>query len=148
MTETIKTLLEPIQNRLNAATPGPWHWRNTSDVYLMGARTRVVMGFARMGMQGAQPQFVNEDGLFIDAGKENLHAIPDAAFIANAPTDQARLLAAIQAVDELIEEWRYKGEFGWGPWQMGEGPDFEGYILDNAAAEMRNKMLAALTEAR
>ncbi|MDQ0100474.1 hypothetical protein J2T10_000093 [Paenarthrobacter nicotinovorans] len=104
MTETIKTLLEPIQNRLNAATPGPWHWRNTSDVYLMGARTRVVMGFARMGMQGAQPQFVNEDGLFIDAGKENLHAIPDAAFIANAPTDQARLLAAVQAVAELPHE--------------------------------------------
>lgn len=94
----IPALLEPIQNRLNAATPGPWHWRNTSDVYLMGAKTRVVMGFARMGMQGAQPQFVNKDGLFIDAGKENLHAIPDAAFIAAAPTDQARLLAAVQAV--------------------------------------------------
>lgn len=66
-----------------AATQGPWYWRNTSgSVYLMGARTRVVMGFTRMGMQGAQPQFVDSSGVFIDAGKRNLNAIPDARHIA------------------------------------------------------------------
>lgn len=69
MTDSIPTLLQPLKDRLAAATPGPWHWRNTQDVYLMGASTRVVMGFTRMGMQGAQPQFVNSDGVFIDAGK-------------------------------------------------------------------------------
>ena len=44
------------------------------------------------------------------------------------------------ALEKLAEEWRYKGEFGWGPWQMGEGPDPE--ILDEAAGEIR-KLLAA-----
>ena len=67
-----------------------------------------------------------------------------AEFIANAPTDLTRLLAAIEAVAALAEEWRYKGEFGWGPWQMGEGPDFEGYVLDNAAGEIRTALAAAL----
>lgn len=47
-------------------------------------------------------------------------------------------MAAIWA---LAETWRYKGEFGWGAWQEGEGPDPEGYVLDRAAAALR----AALT---
>ena len=55
-----------------------------------------------------------------------------------------RLLAAIEAMEALAEEWRYKGEFGYGPWQLGEGPDFEGYILDNAATELRTALAAAL----
>lgn len=128
MTATsIPALLEPIQNRLNAATPGPWsHGR------------------------GITPYVAKRDWVEVQNQATICHDVrpADAEFIAHAPTDQARLLAAIQAVDELIEEWRYKGEFGWGPWQMGEGPDFEGYILDNAAAEMRNKLVAALSEAR
>lgn len=37
----------------------------------------------------------------------------------------------------LAEKWRYKGEFGTGPWQEGHGPDEEGYILDRCAAELR-----------
>ena len=100
--------LAPIRERLAAATPGPWYWRNTQDVYLMGAKSRAVMGFTRMGMQGAQPQFVNSDGLFIDAGKENLHAIPDAEFIAHAPTDTARLLAALDGVLALHSPMDYE----------------------------------------
>lgn len=42
------------------------------------------------------------------------------------------------ALDGLIEKWRYKGEFGWGPWQAGEGPDLEGCALDHAASELRD----------
>lgn len=44
----------------------------------------------------------------------------------------------------LAEKWRYKGEFGWGAWQEGEGPDQEGLALDNAAAELRAAVDAAL----
>jgi hypothetical protein len=51
--------------------------------------------------------------------------------------------AAIDAALALAEEWRYKGEHGWGAWQEGHGPDPEGYILDGASADLR----AAITEA-
>jgi hypothetical protein len=51
--------------------------------------------------------------------------------------------AAIDAALALAEEWRYKGEHGWGAWQEGHGPDREGYILDGASADLR----AAITEA-
>lgn len=47
------------------------------------------------------------------------------------------LRAQVERVRALAESWRYKGEFGWGAWQEGEGPDEEGHILDNAAAELR-----------
>jgi hypothetical protein len=49
--------------------------------------------------------------------------------------------AAIERVEALAEKWRYKGEFGWGAWQEGHGPDPEGYLLDSVAGEIR----AALT---
>ena len=45
--------------------------------------------------------------------------------------------AALSRVKALEESWRYKGEFGWGAWQEGEGPDLEGYVLDQAAADIR-----------
>lgn len=45
--------------------------------------------------------------------------------------------ATIERVKAVAEKWRYKGEFGWGPWQAGEGPDPEGQILDDAASELR-----------
>jgi hypothetical protein len=54
-----------------------------------------------------------------------------------------RILDALDAVMALAEEWRYKGEFGWGAWQEGHGPDLEGTVLDSAAADIR----AAITEA-
>lgn len=80
-----------------AATPGPWRWRNTQEVYLLGERSRVVMAFRRMGMNGAQPEFRGADGLLFPAGRENLHAIPDATYIAAAHP---------QAVLDLIERLR------------------------------------------
>lgn len=55
----------------------------------------------------------------------------------------ARLEAQIARVEALAKDWRYKGEFGWGPWQEGYGPDLEGAVLDDADARLR----AALTEA-
>lgn len=84
-----------IQERLSKATPGPWYWRNTQEPFLFGARSRVVMAFSRMGMQGAQPQFRTADGLLDDTGKANINAYPDADLIAHAPTDIADLLAEL-----------------------------------------------------
>lgn len=67
-----------------------------------------------------------------------------------APADVAYLLAELRDRDEklarveaLAEEWRYKGEFGWGAWQEGQGPDPEGYVLDTCAGEIRAAVAAA-----
>jgi hypothetical protein len=59
-----------------------------------------------------------------------------------AERDRARDLAAaleaqVARVETLAEEWRYKGEFGWGAWQEGHGPGPEGHILDCVAGELR-----------
>ena len=50
------------------------------------------------------------------------------------------LAAQVARVESLAEEWRYKGQFGWGAWQLGEGPDPEGYVMDHCASAL----LAAL----
>ncbi len=68
----------------------------------------------------------------------------DAALIVAAVNRLPELTAALRAVHALAEEWRYKGEYGWGPWQAGDGPDIEGQILD-AAADRLSAALAALT---
>lgn len=44
--------------------------------------------------------------------------------------------ARLDKVRALAEKWRYKGEFGWGAWQEGHGPDPEGAALDHAATEL------------
>ena len=68
----------------------------------------------------------------------------DAEFIAMAPGDVYYLLAELRKRDEalaavavLAESWRYKGEFGWGAWQEGHGPDQEGTILDEVSSALR-----------
>lgn len=75
------------------ATEGPWRWRNTQDVYLFGAHTRVVMAFRRMGMNSAQPQFRDAQNVLQDAGRANLNAFPDATFIATSREAMPALLA-------------------------------------------------------
>lgn len=62
-----------------------------------------------------------------------------------APRDRAILLAALEAALALAEQWRYKGEHGWGVWQEGHGPDPEGYIIDGASADLRAAISDALT---
>lgn len=61
-------------------------------------------------------------------------------------TDQRdKALAQLERVTALADQWTYKGEFGWGSWQEGEGPDFESQVLDTAATRLRD-MLAADSE--
>jgi len=61
----------------------------------------------------------------------------DDEYLAMVEGQRARALATIERVWALAETWRYKGEFGWGPWQEGYGPDQEGCALDCAASEIR-----------
>lgn len=105
----MSTSLTPeIMARLDAlaeaATAGPWYWRNTQDVYLFGDRSRVVMAFGRMGMQRAQPVFRDHaTNLLVDAGKANINAFPDAAFIAESRTALPALVAEVRRLREGIE---------------------------------------------
>jgi len=81
----LRALLAPIRERLAAATPGPWFQGRASDRY---ENTREVYSEREVSA-------TSEDvATFI-------HHPEDAALIANAPTDLARLLAAIEAVAAL-----------------------------------------------
>jgi hypothetical protein len=81
--DRIPALLEPIQNRLEVITPGPWtDWD-----------------------RGIGHEIHDQYGEPINSGHRETFSARDAEFIANAPTDQARLLAAIQAVVAETDAW-------------------------------------------
>lgn len=90
--------LDPIRARLAAATPGPWFWDEKYDPDKDGD-----IGLA----------LTNNDGVEI-VGAYNHHCCAyrddptvnenDAPLIAHAPTDMARILAALDAVER---ECRY-----------------------------------------
>ena len=97
MSDLTEADLTEIEARVNAATEGPWYWRNSDiNVYLLGARSRAVMAFKPMGMQSAQPEFRDDDGLLHGVQKRNIYDFADADFIAHARTDVADLLAEVK----------------------------------------------------
>jgi hypothetical protein len=100
--------LDAIEARANAAMAGPWHW----DAHRV-------------------PTIAE----FIAAAREDVPALVAEVRSLRAARDRA--VAALQRVEALAEKWRYKGEFGWGAWQEGHGPDQEGYVLDSAASDIR-----------
>ena len=93
-----------LRELLESATDGPWYWRNTQGVYLFGARSRVVMAFERMGMQGAQPVFRDASNVLFPAGKANLLEIADARLIAEAVNALPALLDAADERDRLAAQ--------------------------------------------
>ena len=97
MSDLTEADLTEIEARVNAATEGPWYWRNSDiNVYLLDARSRAVMAFKPMGMQSAQPEFRDDVGLLQGAQKRNIYDFADADFIAHARTDVADLLAEVK----------------------------------------------------
>lgn len=71
---------------------------------------------------------------YAEHGTPGLAAPDDRKVLLSLVEEQAAKLDQIAA---LAETWRYKGEFGWGAWQEGYGPDPEGYMLDTCAGEIR-----------
>ncbi len=59
------------------------------------------------------------------------------AEVTRLTAERDALAAQVARVEKLAEDWRYKGQFGWGPWQIGEGPDPEGYVMDHCASALR-----------
>ena len=103
---------EAARARCEAATAGPWRWSNSG-----GARPRLaqkdnalVMGFARQGMDGAQPVLRTRDGIPEKAGRENLNSYPDAVFIAHAREDLAEALDEIERLRAALEAALNPGE--------------------------------------
>ena len=60
--------------------------------------------------------------------------------IGQVTAERDALAAQVARVESLAEDWRYKGQFGWGPWQIGEGPDPEGYVMDHCASALRDAL--------
>lgn len=87
---SLAALLEPIQGRLDAITPGPWE----------------CDGFAGEGVVDLSIFKGSNQGPTI---VEGISRHEDAEFFMNAPTDTARLLAAVKAVTDLHE--RRAGEY-------------------------------------
>jgi hypothetical protein len=131
MTETIKTLLQPIQNRLEAALDAPWEVVDDP----------MPEGDWMVRQTEADPDTPDVVAAVIDHEDTAL-------FIANAPTDQARLLAVLQAVLDLhdltfYDKWgrSHTEDQGKGGWCRTCGR-FEGLSCHTFAA-----IESALTEA-
>ncbi|KIA72712.1 hypothetical protein ANMWB30_24800 [Arthrobacter sp. MWB30] len=94
--DRIAALLEPIQNRLNAATPGPW------------------VEYHENGTPGVLEAFncPPATGVYLVDYASMDQKQKDAQFFANAPTDLARVLAAIEGLVELHEPVLQRQ---WGP---------------------------------
>lgn len=86
MTASVAALLQPIKDRLNAATPGPWE----------------CDGFAGEGVIDLSIFKGSNQGPTV---VEGIKRHEDAVFFMNAPTDQAKLIAAVEAVEALAEYW-------------------------------------------
>jgi hypothetical protein len=126
--------LKEIRDRAAAATPGPWTWRGNVDTrqfYLSytkpGLGWTSVMDFVRWGMQSARPRFLTEHFWMQDADELAVFEVcrdakrrtdprvyrgdvvgfrhPDAEFIAGARQDVDDLLALVDAVGKVCDEF-------------------------------------------
>lgn len=81
----------------------------------------------------------NEREKALEAEVERLEAERDALLALTDPVWErtAAIRLPLDRLRALADEWRYKGEFGWGAWQEGYGPDQEGWVRDQCSAELR-----------
>lgn len=68
------------------------------------------------------------------------------AEVARLTAERDALAAQVARVEKLAEDWRYKGQFGWGPWQLGEGPDPEGYVMNHCASALSDALAGSETD--
>jgi hypothetical protein len=114
-------------------------------VALMVAYASQPMGYdrAKRATDRTVAEVVAPFAARVDALTADLAAARSDAFLWRTNAAEAeRVIANVRA---LADEWRYKGEFGWGPWQTGEGPDHEGEVLDRASTALRALLPAAPT---
>lgn len=112
---TARVDLDELEALLAKATPGPWFWDVTPSGEVRLAtpdRGRLyVMGFGRLGMQGAQPRFSlwgegareRRGGIMHDFAEAGGRNHPDAELIANAPTYLAAMLTELRDLRARME---------------------------------------------
>jgi len=84
----IPALLQPLKDRLEVITPLPWiDWD-----------------------RGIGHEIRDQHGEPINSGHRETFSARDAAFIAAAPTDQAKLIAAVEAIDSLVDKFEQSSE--------------------------------------
>jgi hypothetical protein len=94
----------------------------------IGRGLKVISAMLKMGQFGsARDQIIGIEAML------GLHEGLSTSLL----KENTRLQRQLDAAAALAEEWRYKGEHGWGAWQEGDGPDHEGFVLDGAASELR-----------
>lgn len=140
-------LIERSNGLLEGVTDGPWEvvWETEEMEYGVGARyAYAIHGPADLSTLEARHI---SDEYKAQYGHQITEIVglsdADAEFIAGARSLVPELVAEVERlramegrVRMLAESWRYSGQFGWGPWQEGHGPDPEGQVLDNAAGEL------------
>lgn len=140
-------LLERSNAMLDGVTEGPWDvvWEHPEGEYVCGPPYAYAIygpaDHATLDAVGVSDEYKAQYGHQITEIVGLSDA--DAEFIAGARTLVPELVAEVKRlramegrVRMLAESWRYKGEFGWGAWQEGHGPDPEGQILDDAATKL------------
>ncbi len=137
------------------ATPGPWHWRESSsgriDLAAPHGGGTTVMDFARKGLQGAQPRFAvcfdseprgkrggimrtaaeimeKHDGLLRNDDAEAIATLPDLAAELRATLDRETALMA--EVDRLRGYEKPISLASYGQSQPGNGLPAYGIVLD------------------
>lgn len=133
MTEP-SALLDAMQARVDAAPPKPWRYREAAFGDPANGPDHTVL-------EALHPE---QGWSSIARGDYDAWSGYGLGFAAAARSDMPRLIAAVRAVLTLAEEWRYKGEYGDGPWQLGEGPDQEGLALDEASSQLHAAIRSAL----
>ena len=126
------------------------HWTSTSTEQAMtrmaSSAADVPWLLAEVARLTAEREWFNDrfpcDGVCVDAPEEacSRHGRNPAdlwRIIGEVAAERNALAAQVARVEALAEEWRYKGQFGWGAWQLGEGPDPEGYVMDHCASAIR-----------
>jgi len=105
MNTDLRALLAPIHVRLAAATPGPWRIENDSEQDYEHGIPYSEWPQTLVGPEQAWPsEWAKANGETRRVDEINELRPADAELIANAPTDLARLLAAIEAGITMLDE--------------------------------------------
>ena len=162
MSDRIPALLEPIQNRLNAQLPDAarldaYYYGFTRTGF--GAVDAILSAVAIAGKGSHHTEswgdtesawyYTDRPGLPSAVGAEDLIQRTADLAARNITTDQARLLAAVQAVTDLADQWKQRGEHlitssEAAPEDVREALADQGHDFTQKAAFIRQALTAAL----
>ncbi|MFJ4288022.1 hypothetical protein ACIPY0_20465 [Paenarthrobacter nicotinovorans] len=102
MSNPIAALLQPIKARLEAATPGPWEAIHRPERSPENDPDILAKQRREMGGEAGSSVWVEDEAIWGSLWPSR-NGRANATLIAAAPTDQAKLIAAVEAVVALHE---------------------------------------------